>query len=249
MTNDFNFREEALVDGVYLQIKDILVSNSSKHSYSLRAFNNLRTFPVNSYAYWGEDNDSTSMYDLISLLEAQAAPYRVFHRHLAALQPVIHSPDYSGYGRDLVLKNISSPAKELFFREQLPRLSVVGRELWWYSEHLRREGKNHSLHYDHSDFYKMYQAVLGLHRAVQTAESSFDVLAVGTTVLPGEKYGEQPKVRSQLDLAEGYLKILCKDPPAAETMRGAQKINLESKVEEAKVRAISVANKLSGLLK
>lgn len=243
-----DFIEKPLVQGVYLRVEPSNASEA-KLFYSLRTANNLNTFPINGNTYRGENNDSAPMTDLISLLEARSIPYQRFQEKVGVpFHELIHnSGEYKG---ERALKAVVSEAKQIFFNDQLPRISLVGKELRRCSKELRLQEFNHPLHYDFSDFSKVYRAVIGLHRAVQAAESTFDLLVVGTTAESKDKYGEEPWVRSPLELAERYLKVLTQvSKGAATALQKARSSYIEEQRQEAQKDGASLAEKLSELLK
>ncbi len=237
MSNDFS--EVALSNHVYLRM-----AGRERTLYSLRPVNCLSTFPISGGSYFGNELENPKD-DLVELLSAQAASYQ-------GLQVVIDSvyhPDlvYNEYSDKAVLDRVITRSKQLFFKDQMDRLTLVGqtlRETVKKAEFGAVDLSKFPGHYVPFDFSTMYNAVVSLHRKVQSAQSSFDKLVIGTNVTAQDKYGEEPYVLPPLELATDRLLYLSKNPEGKEMFEKARKENLLNKVQYAKETSENIRKSL-----
>lgn len=195
------FEEVPLIREVYLRIE-----NGEKPYYSLRPFKGITSFPISGTTYHGNELENPKE-DVVEMLKIGTLSYGAFQESVDVLYRDFLKACESR--REDLLKTVVREAKELFFTEQSERLSLIGRELQRTVDYSNRDSRQlNPQHYTAADFSTVYAAVTGLHRAVQAAESSFDRLAIGTSVSSKDKYGKELYVGSPLELAEGNLKYL-----------------------------------------
>ena len=217
--------EVPLVSGVYLRTE-------TNDGYSLRPGNCLSTFPISGGTYFGNELDNPQE-DLIQLLWVQAKPYKGLQTVIESVYEVVHPPERKSHR---ILEEVVGKSKQLFFSEQISRLSLVEQALRERVEKAKLDNRhieNFPGHYLTDDFFKIYNFVVSLHRAVQNAESSFNKLVIGTGFTSEDKYGAEPYVKPPLELATDRLSYLSSKPEGKKLFEEVRKELLLGQIRNA----------------
>lgn len=228
----YPFKEVPLAEHVYLRIENEV---NEKPFYSLRPGNCLTPFPISGGITYFENQLENPQEDLVQLLSVQAKPYQGLQTVIESVYDAVHSPERRSHQ---ILEKVVSKSNQLFFSEQLSRLSVVEQTLRERVEKAKADARDRDLdnfpgHYIASDFSKMYDSVVNLHRAIQGAESSFDRLVIGTDFTSKDKYGAEPYVKPPLELATDRLSYLSSKPEGKKLFEEVRKEILSRQVQHA----------------
>jgi|SRR3989344_4703087 len=226
----YPFKEVPLVEHIFLRIEN---EKSEKPYYSLRPGNCLTTFPVSGGTYF-ENGLENPQEDLIQLLSVQANPYKGLQTVIESIYNMVHDPTEPKGSS--ILEKVVSKSKQLFFNEQISRLSLVEQNLRERVEKAKQDGRHFEHfpgHYIADDFSRVYDFVVYLHRAVQGAESSFDRLVIGTDFTSKDKYGAEPYVRPPLELAADRLHYLSSKSEGKKLFEEVRKELLSKQVKRA----------------
>lgn len=186
------------------------VERQNNPRYNLRPANSLSSFPISGATYFGSESENPQE-SLIRLLNVDVLPYNTLQKCLDSLYNTVHEADK--HNQERILKKVIRFSQELFLKEQAERLSLVGKTLQSTLEKVKTEEDcRHSQgqppfaqHYGAKDFSAVYDAVINLHRAVQSAGSSFDKLVIGTSFSSADKFEEERSIISRLELATDLL--------------------------------------------
>jgi len=218
-----------MVEQVYLRIEN---EGSEKPFYSLRPGNCLTTFPVSGGTYFGNELENPKD-DLVQLLSVQAKPYKGLQTVIESVYEVVHPLERKSHH---ILEEVVSKSKQIFFKDQIDRLTLVGqtlRETVKKAKYGAVDLSRFPSHYVPSDFSTVYDAVVSLHRAVQNAESSFNKLVIGTTFTSEDKYGAEPYVKPPLELATDRLSYLSSKPEGKKLFEEVRKELLLGQIQNA----------------
>ncbi len=195
------FKEEPLALGVYLRTEE------NRPIHSIRPKTCFTTFPLfgNLYLIHADKTLENPIEDLVIILETEKAPYEQFQKGVEFLQEAV---DWDARCAENVVKEITTTAKRIFFKDQLARLTLVEGYL---NEKMEENKRDHDRHWEinqHNygpDYEVIYSAITDLHQAVLDAEYSFDKVMVGKGVKAEEKFGGEPYVDDPLERATAIL--------------------------------------------